>query len=79
MYLLLADVEIKFGRPVDALNMLTEARSKIKHLTAQQDYVFKKCEAEALITTQIEDNVEKAAQICEKVRLADFALYSKKV
>ncbi|KAJ1530355.1 hypothetical protein ONE63_005267 [Megalurothrips usitatus] len=67
VYLLLSDVEIKFGCALEALNLLSEAKSKVKRLSTDQDYIFKKYEVGALIATQIPDNLEKGAKQCEEL------------
>ncbi|XP_026288453.1 tetratricopeptide repeat protein 37 [Frankliniella occidentalis] len=67
VYLLLADVELKFGLPQEALSLLSEAKMRVKQLSTNQEYVLKRCEAETLIGTLQQENLNRAAQLCKEL------------
>lgn len=69
VYFLLADVELKFGVSSEALNMLSNAKSRMKNVSDDQEFIIMKCEAEALIATQQELFLQKSVALCEKVSL----------
>ncbi|KAK3911004.1 Tetratricopeptide repeat protein 37 [Frankliniella fusca] len=78
VYLLLADVELKFGLPQEALCVLSEAKVKVKQLSTSQEYILKRCEAEALIGTLKPENLNRAAQLCKELlseKNTDVALH----
>ena len=67
IYFLLADTELKFGCPEEALIHLSDAKSKIKQATDEQENIFDVFEAKALSTTNAQDKLERSVQLCEKV------------
>lgn len=75
VYLLLAETELKFGCQLEAISLLTEAKSKIKQISSEQEYLLKKCEAEAAAATICTDKLERAVQLCDEVRYTAKPMY----
>lgn len=69
VYFLLADVELKFGVSSEAFNMLSNAKSRMKNISDDQEFIIMKCEAETLIAAQQENFSQKSVELCEKVSL----------
>ncbi|XP_034246747.1 tetratricopeptide repeat protein 37 [Thrips palmi] len=78
VYLLLSHIELKFGCALEGLSLINDAKSKLKQATSEQEYLLKKCEAEALTATKSPEKVEKAIQLCDELlstRMSDEVLH----
>jgi hypothetical protein len=67
VYLLLAETELKFGCPEEALSVLADAKAKIKKITKDQMNILLKSEAKALSETKCQSNLERAVEISTEV------------
>lgn len=78
VYVLLSSIELQFGCYLEALSIINDAKSRLKQITSEQEYLFKKCEAEALTATLCPEKVEKSIQLCDELlssRMSDAALH----
>lgn len=78
VYLLLADTELKFGCPEEALSHLSNAKSKVKQITNDKEDILIKFEAKALSTTKTQENLKRATQLCKQVCVIDIYMFLEK-